>query len=210
MYQNLIPDTDNTYQIGDLLNSLKSIYTNAIVLSGNTISGITNENLLIIPGNGDMFLNGNFLPFFSGNSLGSVEHPWSDVILGNASLKILPDSPSGNTVTLSNLFNFLRIQSGGLIVEGISGQTVDLGVFRVDPNGQVYITSSYQNPNRAAVLEIIGNDGGYSAPPVNPGGMIHVTGHDDQVSRIVNEFWNWYYFKNIKTGLFISYWNSKN
>jgi len=72
MVQNLIPDTDNTYQIGDLLNSLKSIYTNAIVLSGNTISGITNENLLIIPGNGDMFLNGNFLPFFSGNSLGSV------------------------------------------------------------------------------------------------------------------------------------------
>lgn len=175
----------------DLTNFQSGLTTN--IISGNTQGNIEIFPISGISGNSVVF-HGNVLPG-SNWSLGSPSAAWSKVWIQSNSLQILPDAPfTGETITLSNENDFLRVQSGGFIVESTSGVTPSTGVFQVDPGGQIFITSSYVNPLNTAVLEIIGNDSGYTVYPLNPGAMIHVTGHDNLNSRIINDSYgdtNW-------------------
>ena len=161
----------------DLTNFQSGITVNQITGTTSGLSGVTGDSLVV---------HSNIIP---GNtySLGSPDRAWEAVWVGPTSLQILPESITGSTITLSNLDSYLRVQSGGLIVESTSGITPSSGVFRVDPGGQIFMTSSYLNPNNTAVLEIIGNDNGYTVYPLNSGTMIHVTGHDNLNSRIIND-----------------------
>ena len=146
----------------------------------------TGDDLYLDPqGTGLVYLAGDMIPLSSSVSLGSSASPYNEVWVGPSSLKILSQD-GGPTITLSNQEDFLRVQSGGLIVESTASVSTG-GIFRVDPQGQIFVTSAYQNPNKSSVLTIIGNNVGTFSPPVNSGGMVHITGHDNLTSRIVND-----------------------
>jgi len=146
----------------------------------------TGDDLYLDPqGTGLVYITGDMIPLSSSVSLGSSASPYNEVWVGPSSLKILSQD-GGPTITLSNQEDFLRVQSGGLIVESTASVSTG-GILRVDPEGQLFITSSYQNPNKSSVLTIVGNNVGTFSPPVNNGGMVHITGHDNLTSRIVND-----------------------
>ena len=95
----------------------------------------------------------------------------SGSIIGNINL-------TGNTISLTNSAVNLNL--------GVPGQLGNV-VLTNSTAGQIYVVSGYQNPDKSSVLNVIGNWGGVSNVPANPGGMLQITGHDGVTSRLLND-----------------------
>ena len=100
---------------------------------------------------------------------------------------------TGNTISLVNSAVDLNLgvqgQAGNVKINStlqVVGPTGNV-VLTNTSQGQIDIVSGYQNPNKSAVLNIVGNWGGNLQVPTNAGAMVQVTGHDGSTSRIIND-----------------------
>lgn len=83
---------------------------------------------------------------------------------------------------------FWNTRNGTTSVEKVADITGNIfNVTNFTTSGQVDIIQPVQNPNRYSVLNVIGSSTGDVQLPNNPGAMVHVTGHDGIVSRIIND-----------------------
>lgn len=100
---------------------------------------------------------------------------------------------TGNTISLANSAVNLNLgvpgQVGNVVVNSTLKVVDSLGnvVLTNSTAGQIYVVSGYQNPDKSSVLNVIGNWGGASNVPANPGGMLQITGHDGVTSRLLND-----------------------
>jgi hypothetical protein len=114
-------------------------------------------------------------------------------IAGGAGLEVGKFTLTGNTIALNNsqedFYIGTTFATGNLIFNRPVQVKRNTGTsaFAITRNGQLEIRSSYQDPSKISVVTIIGNDEGNYVPPTNPGGMLHITGHDNVVSRINND-----------------------
>jgi hypothetical protein len=100
---------------------------------------------------------------------------------------------TGNTISLTNSAVNLNLgvpgQLGNVVVNSTLKVVDGQGnvVLTNSTAGQIYVVSGYQNPDKSSVLNVIGNWGGASNVPANPGGMLQITGHDGVTSRLLND-----------------------
>ena len=100
---------------------------------------------------------------------------------------------SGSNITLTNSAQNLSIgtvgQTGNLVIYSTL-QVVDANgnvTLTNTASGQIDVVSGYSNPDKSAVLNIVGNWTNSFRAPTNAGGMIQITGHDGTTSRVIND-----------------------
>jgi len=113
---------------------------------------------------------------FRDNSLIVGDIQMSDSVIQSASGNV--DISIGRVNSTANV-----VINRSLQVTNNSGNVV----FSTNRLGQVYISTSYQNPDHSSVVNIVGNNGPYYQPPTNLGGMLQITGHDGISSRVIND-----------------------
>lgn len=117
--------------------------------------------------------------------------------IGNNSLTVSNGSNtmtvSSNSIVTANTGNNLYLGTVGATGNVVINSTLQVVsptgnvVLTNTTQGQIDIVSGFQNPDRSAVLNIIGNWTSSFSPPTNPGGMMQITGHDGIASRIIND-----------------------
>jgi Collagen triple helix repeat (20 copies) len=140
---------------------------------------------------------------FTATNMGSDLEIWTTPIASNVATVAATFTNSGltvgnivltsNSITLTNNATDLSIgvtgQLGNLVVNSqlqVVGPTGNV-VLTNTAQGEIDIVSGYQNPDRSATLNIIGNWTGSIQAPTNVGAMVQVTGHDGIASRIIND-----------------------
>jgi hypothetical protein len=154
-----------------------SISGSTTQIGNNTLIGTTTLT-------GSILINGDIIPQISASfNLGSITNPWKTIYLQSGSISIQSDIPGSPDAIISNTNGDISIQSAGFQL--ISGSTTP---FRVDPIGRTRIISPNLIPSSdAGAFQIIGNISGSYQPVTNAGGMIHITGNNEQSSRITND-----------------------
>jgi hypothetical protein len=111
----------------------------------------------------------------------------STVDLGNLVIfdQTISGTVSGRSITLTPVGNGLVELLGPLHVHATGNIELE-PEFAVGIDGQTSIRVPVSDNNQGA-LEIIGSTSGAVVPLGNPGGMIHVTGQNNEVSRIYND-----------------------
>ena len=107
--------------------------------------------------------------------------------LGNLTIydQTISGTISGRDITIATI-NDANIELVGTFHVHSSGNVESIPDFIIAPDGQVTITVPTLDSNAGAV-EIVGSTSGAIVPLGNPGGMLHVTGQNNQVSRIYND-----------------------
>ena len=140
---------------------------------------------------------------FSQTNMGSNVEVWSTPIGTVTATKVATFTDNslitgnirltGNTISLTNSAVNLNLgvpgQLGNVVVNSTLKVVDGQGnvVLTNSTAGQIYVVSGYQNPDKSSVLNVIGNWGGASNVPTNPGGMLQITGHDGVTSRVIND-----------------------
>jgi hypothetical protein len=157
--------------------------------TGNVVGGnILSNNYLYANGN-SIFGNTSF----SGNSTFANISVTNTANLGNFTIsdQTLSGTIDGRDVTIAVVGNVANINiDGPLNVHG-AGNLESPPQFEVKADGQSIFRVPTLDANLGAV-QIIGTTSGQILSPANPGGMLQITGQNNQVSRLYNDAVNNY------------------
>lgn len=158
----------------------------------STTGNIVGGNILT---NNYLYANGNSIfgnTSFSGNSIFANISVTDTANLGNFTIsdQTLSGTIDGRSVNIAVVGNAEVNIDGPFNVHGI-GNLESLPQFQVASDGQSIFRVPTLDANLGAV-QIIGTTSGAVVSPANPGGMLQITGQNNQVSRIYNDAVNNY------------------
>jgi hypothetical protein len=129
---------------------------------------------------GDILIFGDILPQVSSSyNLGSLTQPWKSIYVQSGSISIQSDIPGNPPASISNQTGNVTITTAGFQIK--SGSTTP---FVLDTTGRTQIRVPNIPANDVGGLSIIGSSDGTYQPVINPSGMVHITGNDNQAARV--------------------------
>jgi hypothetical protein len=160
--------------------------TGSFTITGSTLqignNTLTGNTLLTgsIAMTGSILIFGDVLPQISSSySLGSLTQPWKSIYVQSGSISIQSDIPGNPPATISNQTGNVTITTAGFQIK--SGSTTP---FILDTTGRTQIRVPNIPANDVGGLSIIGSSDGTYQPVINPSGMVHITGNDNQAARM--------------------------
>jgi hypothetical protein len=129
---------------------------------------------------GSILIFGDVLPQISSSyNLGSETQPWKSIYVQSGSISIQSDIPGNPPATISNQTGNVTITTAGFQIK--SGST---SPFVVDTTGRTQIKVPNIPANDIGGFSVIGNLNGDYQPVINPSGMVHITGNNNQAARV--------------------------
>jgi hypothetical protein len=174
--------------------------TSSLTFSGNVLTVVGNTTANFFIGDGSQLTNlpiqpgtysntnvASFLTTYTGNVTAGNISITNTANLGNLTItdQTISGTVSGRSITLTPVGNGLVELLGPLHVHATGNIELE-PEFAVGIDGQTSIRVPVADNNQGA-LEIIGSTSGATVPLGNPGGMIHITGQNNEPSRLYND-----------------------
>jgi hypothetical protein len=193
----------NTILSGSIGISGSSTIQGTTIMSGSlSISGSTTQtgnNTLIgtTTLTGSIFINGDIIPEVSSSfDLGSLTNPWRSIYVQSGSISIQSDILGGIPATISNANGNVTFAGAGFQLK--SGSFVP---FEVNSSARTVIRVPNLPAGDIGGFSIIGSSTGAYQPVTNAGGLLHLTGNDEQSARLTVDAFG--------SGSFVSYVSRK-
>ena len=154
--------------------------TGSLSISGSTVQTGNNTLIGTTTLTGSILISGDVIPQVSSSfDLGSLTNPWRSIYVQSGSISIQSDIPGGIPAVISNANGNVTFAGAGFQLK--SGSFVP---FEVSSTARTVIRIPSIPANDIGGLSIIGSSDGTYQPVINPSGMVHVTGNDNQAARV--------------------------
>jgi len=195
--QNIFTSRDNNTDGNTYVGQLNRLWWNPDTNAFYSSDGSTPGGIPVVLGGGAgqpggaantvQYNAGNAV--FGGSSFFTVDPANVTVQVGNITL-----TSSTITGVLANTNFAIGVDEPGSGIVQLFGpvsvyadsNVANVATFQIATNGQTKMLVPTPD-NTVGAVEIVGSASGVSVAPGNPGGMLHVTGQNDQVSRIYND-----------------------